>query len=343
MRLRWKRVRSSILVLPVFCMLTAGWSDRPAAQTDGLRMEPSGLVSFPTRDVGGLHDLYNGERRYNARALGEFVLPADMDDTGPVPAMVILHGSGGEWGGRGSRHAAFLAGHGIATLVVDSFEARGLGPDTAYLERLREANMPDQIADAFAALDALGADPRIDAERIGVMGYSMGGISAFLATYEEVAEAAGLTPNRFALHVPFYAPCFVSLADTRTTGAPVVALWGASDESTDPEACDRQVRDLADGGSAVATHWLDGAAHGWNMTAPMRFVPSAPRGSPCDFVVNAAGEAVESITGRSERGDAAFIDVLAACADRGYTMGRHDAADRVANEILLEAIAEHLQ
>ena len=324
-------------------MLAIGPSDRAVAQTAGFESDPSGLVTFPTRDVSGLYELYNGERRYNSRSIGQLSLPSEIAEAGAVPAMVILHGSGGEWGGRGARHAAFLARHGIATLVVDSFAARGLGQDTPYLERLRQANLPDQVADAFAALDALAADPRIDADRIGVMGYSMGGISAFLAAYEEIAGAAGLSSNRFALHVPFYAPCLVSLADSRTTGAPVVALWGELDESTYPEACNRQVQDLQDGGSAVTVHWLEGAAHGWNNVTPMTFVPSAPRGSPCDFVVHADGESVESITGRSERSDEQFIDVMSSCSEHGYTMGQHRHADQTANRILLDAIAQHLR
>ena len=335
------------LVVSATLMLAVWPIDRGAAQTDltvfePFRAEPSGRVSFPTRDVAGLHDLYTGEGGYNARAVGVLVLPTEAAPADPVPAMVILHGSGGEWGGRGARHAALLAQHGIASLVVDSFESRGMRIDTPYLTRLQHVNMPDQVADAYAALDALSADPRIDAARIGVMGYSMGGISAFLTAYEEVAAVAGPGDQRFALHVPFYAPCFISLTNSLTTGAPIVALWGERDESTHADACARQVREFETGGSEVTTHWLPDAAHGWNMLQPMTFVANAPHGSPCLFVVDSCGEAVESTTGRSERRDEDLIGVLSICSDRGYTMGRHDDADQAANRILLHAIRMHL-
>ena len=303
----------------------------------------AGPIVFPTRDVAGLHDLYNGDRGYNAQGMGHLVLPPGIGADDRVPAMVVLHGSGGEWGGRGIRHAALLAPQGVAVLVVDSFEARGLGRTVGYIQRLRRANVPDQVADAFAALDALGRHPNIDADRIGVMGYSMGGMSTILTAYQDVAAAAGRTPNRFALHVALYAPCIISLADPGTTGAPIVALWGDQDESTERGACDALVAELEGGGSPVAAHWLDGAAHGWNMLSPMRFAASLPQGNPCRFVVQPGGESIELVTGRSERTDEQFIDVLAACSDRGYTIGHHAGADHTANRILGEAIEAHLR
>lgn len=40
--------------------------------------------------------------------------------------MVILHGSGGEWSGRGVDQAGFLVQHGIGAFIVDTFVSRGL-------------------------------------------------------------------------------------------------------------------------------------------------------------------------------------------------------------------------
>lgn len=337
------RLCATALIWLMVAPLSVGRADGGAVPVDRFQAGQAGLVSFPTRDVDGLDDLYTGGQGYDARSLGTLVLPSEAGAARPVPAMVILHGSGGEWSGRGQRHAAFLADQGIAAFVVDTFEARGLGRGWRYLDRLRRANVPDQLTDAFAALDILATHPDIDARRIGVMGYSMGGISAFLAAYGEIAGAAGPTPHRFALHVPFYAPCFVSLTDNRTTGAPIVTLWGERDESTHRAACDAWVREAQDGGSPVTAHWLAGAAHGWNTLSAMTFHPSLPQGSPCRFVVGPGGAVVEQVTGRTEATDEAFIDILASCSGRGYTIGHHAEADAAANAILLDTIAEHLR
>ena len=333
----------AVLAWIAFTVPAAAQTGADAGSDALFQPRQAGTLTFPTRDVDGLHDLYTGARRYNARGLGELILPPRIGADQRVPALVILHGSGGEWSGRGIRQAALLSPQGIAVFVVDSFEARGLGRGFGYIERLRRANVPDQVADAFAALDVLGAHPNIDADRIGVLGYSMGGMSAILTAYEEVAGAAGLTQNRFALHVSFYAPCIISLTNPATTGAPVVALWGDRDESTDRRACDGLIAELERGGSPVASHWLEGAAHGWNTLRPMTFYSGLPQGHPCRFVIGSAGDSVEQVTGRSERTDDRFIDVLAACSDRGYTIGYHAGADQEANRILLEAIEAHLR
>lgn len=299
-------------------------------------------VSFPTRDVDGLSGLFGGDGAAHAEAAARLFTPDGFGTGEPVPAMVILHGSGGEWSGRGRRHGMFLAEHGIAALVVDTFESRGLGHDMAYLDRLRVANVPDQVADAYAALDYLRALPGIDPGRIGLMGYSMGGVSTYAAAFEEIAQAAGRAPDRFALHVAFYAPCFLEAMAPQTTGAPVVAIWGEADESTHRDQCVRLVASLQAGGSPVDVHWLAGAAHGWNGTGDMRFYPSLPHGSPCRFRVGANGTVAEALTGRPAATDGQLIAVMAQCTATGYTIGRHEQANAEANRILLEAIAEHM-
>ena len=107
--------------------------------------------------------------------------------------MIILHGSGGTWGGRGARHAELLCQNGIGALLIDTFTNRGLSKKDKYIPRLMEVNFPDQLADAFCALNALQSHPFVDENNIGVMGYSMGGISTILAAYENIAEEKGVT------------------------------------------------------------------------------------------------------------------------------------------------------
>ena len=72
-------------------------------------------------------------------------------------------------------------------LSIDTFASRGLGKKDQYIQRLMKVTFPDQLADAFGALDALQRHPLIDGDRIGVMGYSMGGATTSLAAYESIA------------------------------------------------------------------------------------------------------------------------------------------------------------
>lgn len=310
-----------------------GRSEAPADTSAGAT-----AASFPTRSVSGFRELLTGASEPNSRSIGALIPPDGLAPGERAPAMVILHGSGGEWSGRGARQAAFLAEHGVAALVVDTFTARGQTRETRYIERLRHANMPDQIADAYAALDLLARHPAVDPARIGVMGYSMGGASALLSAYAQVADSVAIGEARFALHVAYYAPCFLTAAEKTTTGAPVLAIWGEKDESADRDACETEMRGLAAGGSEVSQAWLPDAVHGWNGRRDPRFVPTAPRCSPCLYEIQADGGVIERRTGLSADTDAALIHVLEQCSAQGYTIGRNAEAEAEANRLLLEAI-----
>lgn len=59
---------------------------------------------------------------------------------------------------------AFLRGQGIATMAIDYFGPRGV------IKNSSELSAP--AIDIVDALKVIASDPRIDAKRIGVMGYS---------------------------------------------------------------------------------------------------------------------------------------------------------------------------
>ena len=88
-----------------------------------------------------------------ALAVAELSLPDTV--TGPVPAMVILHGSSGvtpgEW-----VWAKRINELGFVAFVVDSFTGRGIKNTEADQSQL---SMTADIADAYAALRLLSTSP----------------------------------------------------------------------------------------------------------------------------------------------------------------------------------------
>ncbi|SMP63691.1 alpha/beta fold hydrolase [Anoxynatronum buryatiense] len=90
---------------------------------------------------------------------------------GPFPAVVMNHGHGGsrqENGGFGGVAEA-LAGRGIATIRMDF---PGCGDST---EPFTENYLSNMISDSNASLAYLLENYPIDPQRLGIMGYSMGG------------------------------------------------------------------------------------------------------------------------------------------------------------------------
>ena len=301
------------------------------------------IYRFPTRNVAGFREFVTECSIPNAEGIGYLFLPSEASEANKVPLLIILHGSGGTWGGRGARHAEFLNQNGIGALVIDTFASRGLSKKDKYIQRLMGVNFPDQIADAFGALNALQSHPLVDGNKIGIMGYSMGGASAILAAYENIANSCTKKSMRFALHIAFYAPCIVQPSKRVPTGAPVIALWGMEDEATPKSRCDGFLKAFEKEGCLVQIKWYEGSPHGWNGIKPAKFYKSVPNFAPCEFIINENGQITESKTGKTTDTDKQMIENSEYCVGFGYFIGRHDKTNELANLKLLETIEQHLK
>jgi dienelactone hydrolase len=195
-------------------------------------------------------------------------------------AVVICHGSDGV-DGRGEFHAAALNAAGIATLEIDMWAARGSARGAAARPRSPVETLPD----AFAAKAFLAGQPEIDPERIGIMGFSWGGVVTLLTATRQTQELAGDRPG-FRGHVALYPVCWayeqvpgLSLADL--TGAPVLIQTGEADTYDDPDGLDQLLARLPGASRAVirgVTH--AGAGHGFDRDLPTQTIddPFAHKG-----------------------------------------------------------------
>jgi dienelactone hydrolase len=112
------------------------------------------------------------------------------------PLVVMAHGHGGsrEEGGGYRLTAEALAERGIATIRMDF---PGCGDST---ESFAENNLSNMLQDMQAAREFAVAQPGIDAGRVGLLGYSMGGrvvalLSAIDPSYEAMAMWAPAVHN----------------------------------------------------------------------------------------------------------------------------------------------------
>lgn len=315
----------------------------------------AGVLHFATRSPYDLSVLLQGRDAGVATVgMGTLFLPESTSHRAPVAAMVVLHGSGGIKPGREVAVAELLAKHGIAGFVLDYYTPRGVTSETPYMSKVSAATEWDVVADAFAALRLLGAHPAIDAQRIGVMGFSYGGMAARIALDARFAErlAPGAAP--FAAHVDYYGPCHFDLGTKRTTGAPLLTLRGADDASNDLVACTRSENALRAQGSAVDAVVFAQAGHAWDVLQPhpRRITPS-PYVQGCTLAYDAKGHL--SVDGRplpraaDGASRAARYRVRATsgahfgdCVKQGYLIGRDDATRARSDRALLAWLADHL-
>jgi dienelactone hydrolase len=147
------------------------------------------------------------------------------------PAVVVAHTIAGFNEANEGLYAAELRKAGFATLTYDSFAARG--STGIALSRSGPGLWPSGIADAYAALRLLAGHPRIDADRIAIVGFSYGGDVAHLAAFAQFRAALDPGQLRFAAHVAYYpAGVFGAIAEPAAyTGSPMLMLLGEKDDN----------------------------------------------------------------------------------------------------------------
>jgi dienelactone hydrolase len=154
-----------------------------------------------------------------------------------LPAVLILHGSSGV-DARGDFHEAALNAAGIATLQIDMWEARGVA---SAAERPKAPILT--LPDAFSALAYLASRAEIDPQRIGVLGFSWGGVNAMAAAERAYVGMFG-AGRQFKAHVAHYPVCYaynnpvpglpppaqMGTQFVHLTGAPVLIQVGSLDD-----------------------------------------------------------------------------------------------------------------
>src|ERR1700704_1384871 len=231
--------------------LVEPWPD-PASLAD----IPGVPVSWPSTSPFAPDDIGAGsEDAPPTTALGGLYLPPGSHAARSVPAVILLHGSGGILPSRELTYAPQLARLGVAALVVDSFGARR-DRGTDFIDRILNITETMMLADSYAGLGLLAARPEIDPRRVVLTGFSYGAMATIYALFAQVADKlAPPQPNnggmRFAGHVAFYGPCIARFEDSRTTGAPLLMLIGGKDEIVDQQRCAEVAADLRAGGTRV--------------------------------------------------------------------------------------------
>ena len=162
---------------------------------------------------------------------GEFRI---AQGTGKLPVVVLMHGSSGVGASMDPWVHHFNA-MGISTFVIDGFSGRGLtavGPNQALLGRL------NFIVDIYRALEILAKHPRVDPDRIVLMGFSRGGQAALYASLDRFHKLWNKSGAQFAAYIPFYPDCSTSYAtDTETVARPIRIFHGTPDDYNPVASC----------------------------------------------------------------------------------------------------------
>lgn len=258
-----------------------------AAQSERLSGDRSGRIQFESVNVP---DMWQFARKNNSNTTqlsvwGDLLMPKNV--SGKVPALVIMHGSGGVEPWAYDLWAAKLNPAGVAVFVVDSYKPRGV-QETNTNQLGDQVTMPSQTADALNALRVLATHPGIDSNRIYVIGMSRGGNPAFYSAWPMYQAAVNTNGAKFAGHIPMYpGMCNIRYRADHAEKATAPIFFALPDRERedyqDVAICQRYAKELADAGNTVTVKEYKGAYHAWDGGARRFRYEQAHTAKPCDL------------------------------------------------------------
>ena len=245
------------------------------------------------------------------------------------PAVVVIHALGGYRDDNEGYVAAELRKAGFATLTFDSFAARGT---TGAAMSSTPGYLPAGLADAYAALRRLSSEPRIDADRIAILGFSFGAEVAHLTAFEPLRSALDPGGGRFAAHVAFYPAGNLGVIAERGayTGSPVLMLLGGKDDNLPASKIEGYLAYAQAAGypAPIETVTYPGAYHAWTIPGlpTPRFYPELFSAKKCPVILLGPKQTMFLIGGETKPFDPGAFGACVREAP-GYSLG-FDAAVR---------------
>lgn len=259
---RWRRLSAVLSLVGSMLALPALAQQHVADFSAG---PPSGRYSFDSRTPQTLTQLLDPAAPGEPAQPDAYLYLPDAPKEAPrLPAVVLLHGSGGLYSALLDHWPKRLNEAGYAALVIDIFGPRGV---KSTAEDQSQVPFAADVADAFAALKLLATHPRIDPQRIAIMGFSRGGVATWRTGVQRLIQAQGLPGGlHFAAHIPVYSGGCAGAMRLRVQPgvfAPEPMLWihGDADDYAAIGPCQDYAERIRAVGTPVEFVVLPGARH----------------------------------------------------------------------------------
>ena len=216
------------------------------------------LYAIPSLTISDQQFLTGDTNGKQVTVAGEFRI---AQGSGRLPVVVLMHGSSGV-GASMEPWVHQFNSMGISTFVIDGFSGRGLtavGPNQALLGRL------NFIVDIYRSLEILAKHPRVDPDRIVLMGFSRGGQAALYASLDRFNKLWNKSGVQFAGYIPFYPDCSTTYAtDTEVAARPIRIFHGTPDDYNPVATCKAYVARLIEAKRDVVLTEYPDSAHGFD-------------------------------------------------------------------------------
>jgi carboxymethylenebutenolidase len=172
---------------------------------------------------------------------------------GPFPALIVIH----EWWGLNDwvkEQGAKLSDEGYVTLAIDLYRGKvATTPEMAH-EIMRGVPEDRAKRDLHAAFEFLAAQANVKKDRIGAIGWCMGGGYSLDVALQEPTLAADVIN---------YGHLATDVEALKKINAPILGLFGAKDNGISPDDVHKFQQALSKSGKNVTIKIYDDAGHGF--------------------------------------------------------------------------------
>src|SRR5216683_2046403 len=243
-----------IAVLPVSLVASFAVAE-PVSQDMAARTELHSVDTLTLSDAQFLNGDANGKA---TATTGQLRI---AKGSGRLPLVMLQHGSGG-MAANIEMWTRELNAMGVSTFALDGFTGRGLTQVNTNQALLGRLNF---ILDIYRGLDVLAKHPRVDAQRIALMGFSRGGQAALYASLKRFHKMWNRSGIEFAAYIPFYTDCATTfVSETDVADRPIRIFGGTLDDYNPISVCKAYVERLKAAGRDVEVTEYPNAAHAFD-------------------------------------------------------------------------------
>ena len=165
---------------------------------------------------------------------------------GVYPVVYIQHGTGHPKSFVNAYHKIIEEMHKekIAVFIGDSYSGRKMKKSYWKL------GLAARVYDGLSVLNTLSDHKNIDKDKIGITGYSYGGMVAFFTAYPKLLDLVS-NGKQFAAYMPVYPGCDVVFKEPKIVNKPMLMLHAEFDDYAPTIDCINYVKKLQNNGNKI--------------------------------------------------------------------------------------------
>ena len=188
---------------------------------------------------------------------------------GPFPVLVFNHASGGpksyisKWFKFNKSMATQLRKKGIAVMFVDNFTARNV---TGAAADQAQVSTYSFYIDAFMTLEYLSKDPKINIKKVGITGWSRGGMNSLAISEKRIRDALISKDLYYAAALPRAVECYQSGYFRNPQPIKETKTWmvnGEKDDASHAHICEEYGEKMKANGADIKVTTKKGWGHGF--------------------------------------------------------------------------------